>query len=135
MGSKADGDSANEQVKLLNEQIEASQVEKDALKFKIREYEGFTLNLQKRLIEMGSAREQDAAAAQTSEGMQNTLDEVTAALQAAEQRAKEAEQKLAEAEAKAQKPAGEVQEIRSPGGDEFNLPDFVWSCGNSQVMD
>lgn len=45
------------------------------------------------------------------------------------------EESLADAKAASQKRTSSDADPRSPGGDEFNLPDFVWSCGNSQVME
>jgi hypothetical protein len=58
--------------------------------------------------------------------------ELTNKLEAAEKKAAAAEERLKDA------PTEKAFDMdpRSPGdGEEYSLPDFVWSCGNSQVME
>jgi hypothetical protein len=90
----------------------------------------------------------DAAAAQEASRLQEIaalkrdsaeLADKDAALRESQKKVAELELRLATAEASPERVARDQdQELRSPGGpasDEFNLPDFVWNCGNSQVME
>eukprot|EP00927_Polykrikos_kofoidii_P026332 TRINITY_DN23476_c1_g1_i1.p1 TRINITY_DN23476_c1_g1~~TRINITY_DN23476_c1_g1_i1.p1 ORF type:complete len:1191 (-),score=243.14 TRINITY_DN23476_c1_g1_i1:269-3841(-) len=62
------------------------------------------------------------------------LDEARQQVAEAEKRADAAVDAAAKASAAASAAPTKAEKFASPGGDEFNLPDFVWSCGNSEVM-
>lgn len=84
-----------------------------------------SIELETQLRETESVRQE--ACAQRDEAHQKAAEAEKRAAAAADAASKAATVAAAGTPAKGEK-------LHSTGSDEFNLPDFVWSCGNSEVM-
>jgi len=98
----------------------------EALKFRDEEIQSLTSKLQE-----SEARVAQPSASETTAS--SRVEELEADLEKARRTIADMEERLA-ASARSSSPSFE---LRSPDrtSDEFNLPDFVWNCGNSQVME
>mmetsp|Transcript_95127 Transcript_95127/g.268754 ORF Transcript_95127/g.268754 Transcript_95127/m.268754 type:complete len:1140 (+) Transcript_95127:126-3545(+) len=107
--------------------------QRDDLERKLCEAEAQRDSALRSVSEVTSQR--DEAVRKAFEAMTQRDEAVRKALEA-EERAVRAETEAAAASTAAAEAAEEGPKARSKTneGDEFNLPDFVWNCGNSEVM-
>ncbi|CAE8693074.1 unnamed protein product, partial [Polarella glacialis] len=135
-------------------EISRLQQESEDLRQRLRASEDFAASQQD---ELGSLRSRvpqlEAQLLELQRSMASREEELAARLEAEAAQRQHAEAELAEARSQADQRTAELlqqieslasapqfpprEEVTAPqveGSEEFNLPDFVWSCGNSEVM-
>lgn len=135
----------------LHQRLDGSEVEvrnllegRAKLEQELEEVRGAATAIEQELraeLSSEAARRQLAEVELTTPRQQEPSKEILARLEEAEAKRKEAEERAAALEQKVEAlqqaaqeaPAARQAPIGSEG-EEFNLPDFVWSCGNSEVM-